>query len=85
MDFEYHCGEDSKEDRREEFRNYKRAPFFLPEAAQQEFYSETLTKLRSAKYQIKTLWTNVRNLRFWDGRILGFIEEPIKEVNEAVR
>ena len=85
LDFEYHFGEDGEKDKREEFRNYKRPPLFLPETTQQEFYSETLTKLRNAKYQLKTLWTNVRNMRFWDGRTLGFIEEPIKKVNAAVR
>ena len=85
LDFEYHCGEDGAEDKSEEFRNYKRPPFFLPETIQPRLYSETLTELRGAKYQIKTLWTNVRNLRFLDGRRLGFLEELIKEVNEAIR
>ena len=37
LNFEYHCGEDSKKDRREEFRNYKRPPFFLPEATSKNF------------------------------------------------
>ena len=85
LDFGYHFGEDGEEDKREKFRNYTRPPFFLPETLQPTFYSDALTKLQGAEYQIKTLWTNIRNLRFWDGRRLGFLEEPIKEVNEAVR
>ena len=28
---------------------------------------------------------NVRSLRFWDERRLGFLEEPIKDANEAIR
>ena len=58
--FEYHYGEDGKEGDidgiKEEFRKYERTPFFLPEATQQEFYSETLTRRLTAKYQAKTLW-----------------------------
>ena len=85
LDFECHFGKDGKEDKREKFRNYTRPPFFLPETLQPIFYSEAQTDLRSAKHQVETLWTNVRNLRFWDGRLLGFLEEPIKGVEEAVR
>ena len=64
LDFEYHSGEDDEEDKRKKFRNYTRPPFFLPEMLQPIFYSEALTDLRSAKYQVETLWTNVRNMRF---------------------
>ena len=74
LDFECHFCEDGEDDKREKFRNNTRPPFFLPETLQPTFYSEALTKLRGAKYQIKTLWTNVMNLRFWDGRRLGFLE-----------
>ena len=53
LQFEYHYGEDDKEDDsvgiREEFRNSERPPFFLPETTQQDFYSETLTGLLAAK------------------------------------
>ena len=66
LDFEYHFGKDGEEDKREKLKNYRRPPFFLPETIQPTFYSEALTKLWGAKYQIKTLWTNVRNLRFCD-------------------
>ena len=44
-----------------------------------------MTDLRSAKYQVETLWTNVRNLRFWNVRRLGFLEESFNDVKEAVR
>ena len=58
--FEYRYGEDGKEGDivgiREEFRKYERSPFFLPETTNQEFYSETLTRRLTAKYQAKTLW-----------------------------
>ena len=87
--FQYHYGEDGKEGdifgNREEFRNYERPPSFLTETTQQEFYSETLTKLRATKCQIKTLWKNAKNWRFQDGRIPGFIQDPIKKMNTAVR
>ena len=63
--FEYHYGEDGKEGDivgvREDFRNYGRPPFFLPETPQQEFYSKTLTGLRVAKRQIKILIKNTRS------------------------
>ena len=64
LDFEYHFGEDGGEDKRKKSRNYTRPPSFLPETLQPIFYSEALTDLRSAKYQVETLWTNVRNMRF---------------------
>ena len=37
---------------------------FLPETTQQEFYSETLTRLRASKCQIKILWEKRKHLRF---------------------
>ena len=58
---------------------------FLPETAQKEFYSETLTRLCAAKCQIKILRKNAKNLRFQDGRIPGFIEDPTKEADTVVR
>ena len=58
--FKYHYGEDGKDGDiagiREEFRNYERPPFFLPETTKQEFYPETLTRLLTAKHQAKTMW-----------------------------
>ena len=41
--------------------------------------------MRAAKCQIKILWKNAKRLCFRDGRIPGFIEYPIKEVDTAVR
>ena len=55
-------------------------PFFLLETTSQEFYSKTLTRLQIAKHQATVLWKNAKDLRFWDGRVPGFITDPIKEV-----
>ena len=70
---------------REKFREYERLPFFLPETTQQDFYSEAFTELLVPKHQATTLWNNVKDLRFQDGRIPGFMTDPVRGVCAATR
>ena len=66
--FKYHYGEDGTDYdvvmKREKFRKYERPPLFLPETTQQDFYSETLTRLLTVKHKATTIWKNAKDLRF---------------------
>ena len=57
--FEYNYGEDAEDYdivmKREDFRNYERSPFFLPETTQQKKYSKTLTRLLTTTHKATTL------------------------------
>ena len=70
--------EDDTEMTREEFRRWKRPPFWLPCTDQDKYYSTSLIGLDTSKRKLQILWDTVRDLRFPDGRIAGFIENPIK-------
>ena len=52
---------------------------------QEEFYSESLTRLLIAKHQSKNLWRLVHNLRFHNGRIPGFMTGPVATVHVAIK
>ena len=87
--FECHYGEDGMDynviRKRRNSGNMTPPPFFLPETTQQGFYSKTLAGLLTVKHKAATLWNDVKDLRFWDGRIPGFITDPARGVGAAIR
>ena len=65
---------------REDFRRWERPPFLLPKTTQDEYYSMALIEMNTIKCKGQILWDSVKDLRFWDGSIAGFIEDPVKNI-----
>ena len=82
--YEYNYGRDDTSDdilvTREEFRNYKRPPFLMPNTTQRKYYETALTGLWVVKQKAQAMWKHVKDLRFRDGSIAEFIENPVKRV-----
>ena len=58
---------------------------FKPTITQEEFYSESLTRLLIAKQQSKNLWRLFNDLRFHDERIPGFMRGQVASVHVATK
>ena len=87
--FESNYGEDGADYnlvmKREEFRNYER-----PSSSCLRLHSKKFTQRHWQDYYTQNTkprpcGKNAKDLRFWDGRIPGFITDPIKEVGAAAR